>query len=103
MMNNKIKEHALIAANDIADLFNKGFCDNQMINDFAHIINKQMEQLGDVQHPDVYKLRDHIAITAMNGLMIANPATHSYSSNRTYTAEVAYQYADAMLKARGEV
>lgn len=32
-MNNKIKEHALIAANDIADLFTTSFCDNQMIND----------------------------------------------------------------------
>jgi uncharacterized protein YyaL (SSP411 family) len=102
-MNNKTKEHALIAANDIADSFTTGFCNNDMVGNFAVIIEKQMKQLRDVQYPDVYKLRDHIAITAMNGLMISTPATHSYSSNRTYTAEVAYQYADAMLKARGEV
>lgn len=102
-MNSKIQEHALIAANDIADLFMVGFCNDVMVDHFASVIETQMKQLGDIPHPDVYKLRDHIAITAMNGLMISTPATHSYSRNSTYTAEVAYQYADAMLKARGEV
>ena len=101
-MTTKIKEHALIAANDIADLFTTSFCDNEMINDFAHIINRQMEQLGNVKHPDVYKLRDHIAITAMNGLMIANPMYYAYSGDRHHTAETAYEFADAMLKARGD-
>lgn len=102
-MNNKIKEHALIAANDIADLFTMGFCNDNMVDRFASVVEKQMEQLGDVQHPDVYKLRDHIAITAMNGLMIGEPKFHTTFGNEDATAEVAYQYADAMLKARGEV
>jgi hypothetical protein len=100
MMNSKIKEHALIAANDIADLFMVGFCNDVMVDHFASVIETQMELLGDIPQPDVYKLRDHIAITAMNGLMIGKPAVHCDSDKQKYTAYRAYQYADVMLKER---
>jgi len=98
-MNSKIKEHALIAANDMADLFSMGFCNDDMVDRFAGVVEKQMELLGDIPQPDVYKLRDHIAITAMNGLLIANSKLHTYA-NMNYTAKLSYQYADAMLKER---
>jgi hypothetical protein len=42
-MNERIKEHYLQAADEIADLFSPGFFDDKMINDVAEINQKFAE------------------------------------------------------------
>lgn len=129
-MSKEREEKVMACANEIADQFTKGFCDHRMVENFATVIrgylmmaaheaaieavtehNKKsleiMEEQTDLHKLEMErgqeKLRDQIAITAMNGLMIGNIAVHCDSDKRKYTAMRAYQYADAMLKAKGEI
>ena len=44
-MNERIKQLALQAANEIADLFTPGFFDDRMVNDVAEINKKFAESL----------------------------------------------------------
>jgi len=89
------REQALKAANLIADCFDEvGFCDDQMIELFADRIE---EVYG---NENAMSLRDLFATQALTGLL----ATKNYSIySCDLAAEHSYIYADAMLKARGEL
>jgi hypothetical protein len=83
------REQALKAANLIADCFDEvGFCDDRMIELFADRI--------ELVYGDAMSLRDLFAANALQGLL-ANGSCGEWIETS------AYSFADAMLKARGDL
>lgn len=126
-MTTKTKQYALDAAVEVAKLFNTGYMNLETVEVIADRINDQMLLLVNdltefmmAEHnvkalklfqdqaelyakqfeTDVNKLRDQIAITAMNGLMIGEPDFNTVYGNEADTAENAYVLANAMLEER---
>jgi hypothetical protein len=62
--------------------------------DMSHLSSLPPEE--DIKRAGESLLRDQFAMAALTGLL-ANPDAAKYSKDRT---EVAYEFADAMLKAR---
>lgn len=126
-MTTKTKEFALAAAVEVAKLFDTGYVTESVVNVVADRIDDQMQLLAlelinfmREEHnvkalkltqdqvdlyakqfeTDINKLRDQIAITAMNGLLIGDPKFHTALNNEVVTAQDAYGLANAMLKER---
>ena len=129
-MTTKTRQYALDAAVEVAKLFDTGYVTESVVNVVADRVDDQMQLLAlelinfmREEHnvkalkltqdqidlyakqfeTDINKLRDQMAITAMNALIIAEPEFHTVLSNAAVTAEDAYRIANAMLKARGEI
>lgn len=126
-MTTKTKEFALDAAVEVAKLFDTGYVTESVVNVVADRIDDQMQLLAlDLSkfmleehnvkalklfqdqadlyakqfETDINKLRDQIAISAMNGLLIGEPEFHTALGNAAVTAEDAYRFANAMLEER---
>ena len=56
-------------ANDIADQFTAGFCDDKMVKGFAKIVKNHINTLKLEQENKDNALRDHFAGLAMQGLL----------------------------------
>ena len=126
-MTTKTEKYALDAAVEVAKLFNTGYMNLETVEVIADRINDQMlllvndltefmmaehnakalkifedqsELYAKQLETDIDKLRDQIAITAMNGLLIGDPEFHIAFDNSKVTASDAYVFANAMLEER---
>jgi hypothetical protein len=126
-MTTKTRQYALDAAVEVAKLFNTGYMNLEtveviadriddhmllLVNDLTEfmmaehnakalkLFEDQAELYAKQFETDVNKLRDQIAITAMNGLLIGEPDFHTDLGNEAATAENAYVLANAMLEER---
>ena len=62
-MNEQIKQAALNAANEIADDFVIGFCDDRMVEHFAAHIEKHITKLLETSH---YRYRNQNGLTGFS-------------------------------------
>jgi len=126
-MTTKTEKYALDAAEEVAKLFDTGYMNPEtieiiadriddhmllLVNDLTEfmmaehnakalkIFEDQSELYAKQLETDIDKLRDQIAITAMNGLLIGDPKFHTALNNEAVTAKDAYGLANAMLKER---
>ena len=84
-------------ANDIADQFTTGFCNDKMVKKFEKIVKEQIKTLKLEQETKDTELRDHFAGLAMQGLIAAD--VRVVWDNESI-ADLAYDQADAMLAER---
>ena len=84
-------------ANDIADQFTTGFCNDKMVKKFEKIVKEQIKTLKLEQETKDIELRDHFAGLAMRGMLSSSP----HAGNCNIYACNAYKMADAMLAERG--
>lgn len=126
-MTTKTEKYALDAAEEVAKLFDTGYMNPEtieiiadriddhmllLVNDLTEfmmaehnakalkIFEDQSELYAKQLETDIDKLRDQIAITAMNGLLIGEPYLHAALGNSKVTASDAYVLANAMLEER---
>lgn len=85
-------------ANDIADQFTIGFCNDKTVKKFAKIVKEQIKTLKLEQETKDTELRDHFAGLGMLGTLSAD--IEGEWSDYPHLANHAYQIADAMLAER---
>ena len=83
-------------ANDIADQFTTGFCNDKMVKGFAKIVKEQIKTLKLEQETKDTELRDHFAGLAMQEFIALN----NFKASLIVT--MSYGMADAMLAERGK-
>lgn len=83
-------------ANDIADQFTTGFCNDKMVKKFEKIVKEHIKTLKLEQETKDTELRDHFAGLAMQSLLTKVSTTVGSDS----VAMAAYHVAHQMLKER---